>query len=635
MDWMVKEALYLPQPGQEPPAQVLDESEGSHGIKIACTGLLPEVQRFVDTFQPKPDCKYVLVNAMGASEYYGMNANKDAFPEHALVNVPKGWTGNPDKDRELSKGWTYGFPTFYQAGVFSHHRNKEHDKRLGQVALAAWNDRMKRVELVLEVEKERSHQYNGAGFWNSMEKGELPAVSMGARVKFDRCSRCTDLETFYRALRAYDPKKHANPGMAVLEEHIRLRDKAGIPRDAKGITGGIRGIGRVRSEYCDCMKYHAGEIDPETGVQIFVYNDFPLFFDISLVFIPADRTALGIQFLRQHTGNGAPNMVKKGHIYVPAELAGTEKTASLQRLIQQVQVEKPEGGLEEYIKGGLGGNTVAEGLARFDQRPHQVTAQSPWFGDERRTLSPLPAPRASRDSGNVDPTKTASDASIKAAEQAKKARQAKKAEMDKKIDNETPVEEVRSHARGESFLPRDVLNHLGSFPLSAALGTTGALGIVLRPREYQRVVLVNQGMGSLADRFDDAGMCFGYAAPPPPSRCPGMSFLELLASMLAPLLAQRSGFSPYLRERISVRMPRDEAKTASALPEPLFSSLGASYQGYRGELLSRLASSQAKLAAVANQDLQKIAHLQPEDLFTPLSFSYFRLAYQDEVVAPR
>lgn len=584
MDGMEKVALYAPENGKAPPALVLDTSSGSIGhTKTASLGLLPEVQRFLDQLVPHEDCKYVLVNAMGASEYYGKNSNNDAFPEASLVHLPSGWKADPKVDIELSRKWPYGLPTFYRAGCFAHHRNQDHTKRLGDVIFVTWNDRMKRVELVMEIHKQRCVEHGGSGFWNSLSELALPSVSMGCRVKFDRCHACCDLEAFYRALSKYDPKKHAHPGMAVLEEHMRLREKAGIQ---KGQVGGIRGIGRTRAEYCDCMKLHAGEINPSTGVQNFVYNDFPDFFDISLVGVPADRTARGIKIISISSSK------------VPMTSMADPLIAFLKGLTKSAQ-EK----------------TAADFLAD--------------------------GPQLVKVAQDVPPLRANLEGLRKQAVSEKAARLAKRADLEKKIDNETPIEDVTDCARGEADLPRDLLDSLArKYPAPHILGSAAAAGILLRPKEFMRVHLVGAGETGLANSLEDRNICFGYHKPSDASETSeralhaALPFLSQITQLFCELLCLRSGFSPFLRERIGVTFKKDHEKRASSLSSPLLSNLGASYQGYRAAVMSSLSSSQAKLATVPSEPLLKIANLQPQDLFTPLSFSYFRLAFQDEVSAP-
>jgi hypothetical protein len=583
MDGMEKVALYAAENGKPPPALVLDSSEGSVGhTKTASLGLLPEVQRFLDQLTPHEDCKYVLVNAMGASEYYGKNSNNDAFPEASLVHLPKGWKADPKVDIELSRKWPYGLPTFYRAGCFAHHRNQDHTKRLGDVIFVTWNDRMKRVELVMEIHKQRCIDHGGSGFWNSLSELSLPSVSMGCRVKFDRCHACCDLDAFYRALSKYDPKRHAHPGMAVLEEHMRLREKAGIK---KGEVGGIRGIGRTRQEYCDCMKLYAGQINPQTGVQNFVYNDFPDFFDISLVGVPADRTARGIKIISISSSK-----------------------------VPMTSVTDP---LVAFLKG----------LSRSDGKTAEEHLALPT--EVMKVAAAAPAARVSLEGLR------------KQAVSEKAARLAKRADLEKKIDNETPIEDVTDCARGEGDLPRDLLDSLArKYPTPHILGSAAAAGIILRPREFMRIHLVGAGEPGLANALEDRNICFGYQKPDHGSDVSeralqaALPFLSQITQLFCELLCHRSGFSPFLRERIGVTFKKDLEKRASSLSNPLLSNLGASYQGYRAAVMSSLSSSQAKLATVPSEPLLKIANLQPHDLFTPLSFSYFRLAFQDEVSAP-
>lgn len=141
--------------------------------------LLPEVARFIDRLRPRVDVQYVLVNALGAGEYYGSNANADHFPEAALVHAPDPWTGTPEVDRVRAASWPYGYPTFYGAKVFLHHRNTKDHPHYGGIELAAWNPRMKRVELVLAIEKELCERHGGVAFWDRVRAGSSFDVSMG------------------------------------------------------------------------------------------------------------------------------------------------------------------------------------------------------------------------------------------------------------------------------------------------------------------------------------------------------------------------------------------------------------------------------------------------------------------------
>jgi intein/homing endonuclease len=156
-------------------------------LEKTASSLLPEVVRYIDSLRPRPDAVYNLVNAMGAGEYFGSNINGDYFPEAALMHRPDRWDGNPVIDKIRAKDWPYGFPTFYFAHPYAHHRNKDASRAFGEVELAAWNDRMKRVELVTRCDKDKCLQYGGAQVWDKLIAGMFPDVSMGCKVPYDTC----------------------------------------------------------------------------------------------------------------------------------------------------------------------------------------------------------------------------------------------------------------------------------------------------------------------------------------------------------------------------------------------------------------------------------------------------------------
>ena len=153
--------------------------------------------------------------------------------------------------------------------------------------LAAWSNDMKRVELVVRVDRNKCEQFGGMSVWDKLKSGDYPDVSMGSKVPWDRCSICTDLPLYQEALDTFEPSRHKHPGIAVLDFHKALKEKNGI---------GIRGISVTRADYCEHMLHSANKILPD-GRKVFVYNDFPRFFDISFVFIGADRTAKVMVFI--------------------------------------------------------------------------------------------------------------------------------------------------------------------------------------------------------------------------------------------------------------------------------------------------------------------------------------------------
>jgi hypothetical protein len=283
---MLKASHFLGQSELGPTAVPLFGPADAEFEKRASASLMSDVVRYIERLTPSQGSQYVLVNAMGAGEYYGSNINGDHFPEAGLIHRPDDWSSNPLLDKVKAKEWSYGYPTFYNAHPYAHHRNKDVSRAYGEVELAAWNPSMKRVELVTRVDKDKCENFGGMGIWDKLKAGDYPDVSMGSKVPFDTCSICLNWDEYVSALQTFDSKKHRHPGIAVLEYH---KNKP------------IRGLSITRKDYCDHAKSEMNRIYSD-GRKVFVYNDFPRFFDISFVFIGADKTAKVMLFIFQGSG---------------------------------------------------------------------------------------------------------------------------------------------------------------------------------------------------------------------------------------------------------------------------------------------------------------------------------------------
>lgn len=519
--------------------------------KTASASLLPEVVRYIDTLRPRQDAQYVLVNAMGAGEYFGSNVNGDYFSEASLIHRPDEWTGNPLLDKIRSKDWAYGYPTFYFAHPYAHHRNKDASRAFGEVELAAWNDRMKRVELVTRVDKDKCAQYGGQGVWDKLSAGQFPDVSMGCKVPYDTCSICLDWKRYRDAQGTFDPKKHKSPGEAVLAVHKKTP---------------IRGVSITRADYCDHAKKSMNKILPD-GRKVFVYNDYPKFFDISFVFIGADKTA---------------------------------KT--------MMKIASESSGQSAFWDMGPSAE-MAEKLGYAEGQPLQKTAEA--IEDEVFDLA-----------------------------FGKRAAVKKKSEIIKDIvPSQFAGKAVPALTAVEPDLPRDLLDVLSKAPLESSLSTSGALGIVLRPREFQRVVLVHLGHGGLANELDSSGTIFPEVEDRAPMQLGPEDFMSSIARLLLPFLAARSAIAPAIEKRVIMIGTTDskkEKKASSSLPTNLLRKIGAAYNAYRGQLMDLAAHAQNLIEDSAypfQADLRKLSSASPEALFSPLSVAYIKTAFMDEVGA--
>ena len=517
--------------------------------KTAAPSLLPDVARFISNLTPRPDAQYMLVNAMGATEWYGSNVNGDSFPEASLIHRPDRWTGNPLIDRIVGKNWSYGYPTFYNAHVFAHHRNKDAAQAFGDVELAAWNPHMKRVELVLRVDRDKCQRFGGTGVWDKLKAGQYPDVSMGTRVPYDTCSICLDHDTYARAVRTFDPKRHQHVGLAVLEFHKKLKEKNGI---------GIRGVSITRKDYCEHARTMMNRILPD-GRKVWVDNDYPKFFDISFVFIGADKTAKTMLFIS--SGGRRYQMKSSAEMAEDVGLKeSAEKTA--EPMVKSASIS------DELLKNAFLGKR-----------------------------------------GTIDKNTIASQFGGKA----------------------IPV-----LAGQEAKMPNDLLDGMSQLPLPSVMSTMGSLGMVLQPREFQRLMLLQIGKRGLADQLDDAGQVFGDTDESEPASLNPSSFMPALARLLAGRTDERSGFGPILERRIIMISTSPTAsdhapgvlKLGSSVPADLFGKISAAYNGYRAALMNILPHSQVLMKTAGHPVLTKLAELPLDEMFTPLSLQYFQTAHR-------
>lgn len=202
----------------EPTVKVLGQQ--TDNVKLASSdAYAPEIREFIQSLKPVVGKLYALINAMGATEYFSCNRNGDAFYEDALKKYHH---------------------TFVEDGhAFMHHKNKDPNKSYGRVIFSAYNDKMHRVELIVEYDTDKLDKK----FVDKINNGEMVNVSMGCRVDADYCSICGH--------------------------------KAKTP-----------------AEYCEHLTSNPGltKMLPD-GRKAFAINRDPHFFDISIVTIPADPTA--------------------------------------------------------------------------------------------------------------------------------------------------------------------------------------------------------------------------------------------------------------------------------------------------------------------------------------------------------
>lgn len=602
--------------------------------KVASAQLLPDVVRYIDSLRPSKDSVYNLVNAMGAGEYFGSNINGDYFSEASLIHRPDVWTGDPLVDKIRAKDWHYGYPTFYFAHPYAHHRNKDAARAFGEVELAVWNDRMKRVELVTRVDKAKCQEFGGVSVWDKLVAGQFPDVSMGCKVPFDTCSICLDWKTYREAQDTFDPKTQKHPGEAILTWHKT--------------KGKIRGLSITRADYCDHAKKSMNKILPD-GRKVFVYNDFPKFFDISFVFIGADKTAKTMMKIASEgirgfwDIGGSAELAEKLGYQDDGEKTAAEHHDFLARmrddakakgynLFAVVEDPKAKDGASVTVGPRPGGAVHNARQAHMAwEGKNGIDPHHDW-SKEKTASTPLSS-RIERMKARLE-----EDEDLFKSAFLGKAAKSKRSEIVKDvIPSQFLGKAVHSLTASEDDLPKSLLDTMAKAPLESSLSTSGGLGMVLRPREFQRIILINIGKRDLADHYDDCGVTFPETRSMSPMDLGPQHFMVALARLLMPLFASRSALAPAVEKRvvtISLGSPEKEKKASSSHSTELLRKIGAAYNSYRGQLMDLAAHSQDLIAGTAypfEVELRKLSSAAPEEVFSPLSVAYIKSAFLNEV----
>lgn len=536
----------------------------------------PEVASFVQNVRVHPSKTWVLVNAMGAGEWYGDNINGDYFPHEELVSHTPEWLASDPLDRDarhtLAAKIGYGYPTFYLGHVFEHHRNKDPARSLGDVELAVWNDEMKRVELVLCLDHHKCKSQGAESVLSRILEGDFPDVSMGTKVPYDVCSICGN--------------------------------KA-----------------RHKGEYCEHIRERRINPDPAgDGRKAYMINVRPRFFDISFVFIGADKTARTLlkiahaeDPLMRHIAEDARirfhvqdrSLEKVAHALYesgydpyedsPAELekaAGVAAAAMSPRVSLYLPGEEPAAVKAAGVLDGLGRAAVKMDRQEWRVRKGIDLPKKTGTSSPSRTTRPEDQPAAS--SLSMRSAKTASGMRgvlRKAAALQKQGKHLKAADIIKYVTPHPRSADVSLLEGEEPDLPDDLLRSLGRYTLSRILAATRHHGIKLKPREFAQAVLrtlpgdmTDEGR-RMADEFFTCGL------PPESPDLPPHPLTDLLDSssgdsgleeMLTPLLSSRSWKRPHIHRRAvrirMIKMPGAPAQVSVSTDPPTEGESGDTFR---------------------------------------------------------
>jgi hypothetical protein len=636
---IIKESTFPAMgPDGEPLVRLLDSlPSGADMEKTA--GIHPEILAYKQQLEPEPGKTYVHILALGAGDYYGANLNNDHFP----------WAGLQHDHTKTAHPYMHGYKTFLNAHAFAHHMNKDPEKAYGDVLVSVLNTKMKRVELIVAIDEEKCVRNGGQRTLDKIRAGEYPSTSMGCRVPFDVCSICGHKAKF-------------------------------------------------RSEYCDHMRNNAGKIMAD-GRKVFVYNPYPRFFDISFVFIGADRTSFVLEkvahveqmekdaFVGKALGFLSKGVTTKAGRSIAGGAAAGGLTGALNAQDGQRDAGFMKGMLGGAVLGGLGSRFIkpATGIGSAAKNIGSVAAlgyggslaanalmntdmpQQPAMPAQTSSLNMMPKVAANtmmskalrKSSGTVQPfmgmrvkrkvarqktlkvrpitfSKLKSGAKNKAVAQLELAAfdplpsitfdivedkkgnatvgYAQKKVEDKMVEKVSELKsatvtklsdifkDVTSTPMGRA-VPMSVgvepdmscsqMNTLSSSrDLGESLSGLASAGIVLKPKEFQRVVLVRGGMQSMADDLDRRGAVFPESAPvsrsarivirSSPSEMIPRGVMDLIGNMLQ----HRSALTPFaLRRPMTQPAPAVRVIRVQLGTNPILDKVASLYNGYREDVL--------------------------------------------------
>lgn len=447
-----------------------------------------DLRKFISTITKKDRQErcYTLVNALGAGEYFGNNINADYYPWNGLCH----------------EGVDYGFQTFLDGNAFQHHRNKDPSRAFGKPVLSVLNTAMKRVELVVALDRGKAEIEGAGGILTRIDAGEFPDVSMGCKVPYDVCLYCG-----HRSKTKEDYCVHMKP-----------------PQELRHVYGPNR-------------------IMPN-GIKIGVSNPFPRFFDISFVFIGADKTAK-----------------------VMAKLA-----------------------------------SVGSQLCFGDVCAMPLPSAEVYDIAHRRTwVRGADLEKKSEACGEVCTCKTKVANVAPAGRMLPKLASRKKiAEIVKEIPTGVfAMHRLPSLEGAEPDLAPALLDDLSAHRLPSMLGGLGSMGVVLKPHEYGRMVLSRMGQHQLADMLGkgqgDLPSCSRFGESPVDVGDGLETILRLLGPGLKDVIGERSALGRPFMVRVTICSSGEKIPLPTRTPveHPLLDKISAAYNGYRRDLLTKLSQATA------------------------------------------
>ncbi len=473
------------------------------------------------------------------------------------------------------------------------------------------------------------------------------------RVPYDICSYCADWSRI-----TLNPR-------ADIAEHKRRP---------------IQGLSTETSDYCTHLKNELNKIYPD-GRKVVMMNMHPRFFDLSVVFIGADKTSFVLAKLAGQCpiqpGASAckscrhEDCVPSAHVHeVWSRGSGVEKTAvemehgATHTGVLRVAGQKPYVvAYDPTAKGGWKARAPTQ--AEFDRELRLRRARGLSVDLEKAAVSleearDLRGKLLKNAQGLEDLEWEDPKTEWKINDYLKKKRMkvgriktsalSKDAEIIKQVQSNFRRNLPRLQ-REEPAMPREVQDLL-SERMADALSTAGSMGIVAKPREFQRIYIRAIGRPGLADELDDKGLVFRTGARPAPDFGLSGSIIPKILKALLPLMEMRSALTPSIAKRTIIvikKRPRhgvEDESGCAELDHPLMDKVSSAYSAYRRDLLFR-SPELIKQAVFAHPEVHHALHGDSvlegglvksggdvmESVIGMLTSTYLNEAYLDEPVS--
>ena len=426
--------------------RLLEKVAYADGVKTKdanISSLTPDMQEFIlKEFKPDPGYCYLVINALSDEETFGFNVNGDAMPRYTKHGDPL----------LIHDGESHGYKTYELYGHwFHHHQNRDPSKAAGFVLHSSYDVPHGLVRVIVGIERDKDPETCA-----NADRGIMPLTSMGLKVAYDLCTVCAKEHGTRNLTEDYIHEwftdntlksKYPTPGDFVLmhnSEHIKKHGR------------NIPGLSRWTSEYCEHLRYKMGSID-DTGFATYAVNHLPKLFDISKVFVNADKISQGLFKLANGVHKPYGGIIgwddlsaNRSKIFVfgikPEYL---EKNAASYSLIQ-------------FIKGGE------------DTKEATIEKEAPTFSSAEK----LPEKVTSKITEEISPIVKDMDAREKA--------------------NPLP----------ESFMSAACSAGGGPGRVAKVLSSLTSMRIFPQPQEFQRIILSGLGLGEHSNALDKMRMIF-------------------------------------------------------------------------------------------------------------------------------